>query len=155
MLILEKKKVAAEEARKKREALQLQRLKAAASAATMDASLQSTALRGSEGSASFTSPSLGPKAQAAVDSAREVVRRVLSNKVCQAILNANMHMHVAMSVCFCSYVLSLYFAEVISGRRWQPAKQRQCRSLAADQSQSNCLRARARGSKCRRSCGCL
>ena len=90
--------------------------------ATVDASLQSTALRGSEGSASFTSPSLGPKAQAAVDSAREVVRRVLSNKVCQAILNANMHMHVAMSVCFCSYVLSLYFAEVISGRRWQPAK---------------------------------
>ena len=134
MLTLEKKKVAAEEARKKREALQLQRLKAAASAATVDASLQSTALRGSEGSASFTSPSLGPKAQAAVDSAREVVRRVLSNKVCQAILNAKMHMQAAKSVFFAPAFLSLYFAEVISGRKWQPAKQRQRRSLAACQS---------------------
>jgi hypothetical protein len=104
VLTLEKKKVAAEEARKKREALQLQRLKAAAAAATLDANLQSTASRGSEGSASFTSPSLGPKAQAAVDSAREVVRRVLSNKVCQANLIAKMHKHAAMSVCFCSCV---------------------------------------------------
>jgi hypothetical protein len=99
---LEKKKVAAEEARKKREALQLQRLKAAASAATLDANLQSTTSRGSEGSASFTSPSLGPKAQAAVDSAREVVRRVLSVKVCQAATQQR------MQTCECSSVTSSY-----------------------------------------------
>jgi hypothetical protein len=105
---LEKKKVAAEEARKKRESLQLQRLKAAASAATLDANLQSTASRGSEGSASFTSPSLGPKAQAAVDSAREVVRRVLSVKVCQeAATNANMRMQSV--ICRYSVLASFIF----------------------------------------------
>ena len=80
---LEKKKIAAEEAKKRREALQLQRAKAAAAAAPFDAAPQSAVSGGSEGSggAGFTSPTLGPKAQAAVDSARDVVRRVLVNKV--------------------------------------------------------------------------
>ena len=65
----------------------MQRLKAASSATILDVPLQSTVSRGSEGcaGASFTSPSLlGPKAQAAVDSARDVVRRVLVNKVRQS-----------------------------------------------------------------------
>jgi hypothetical protein len=81
---MEQKQHAAEEAKKRRETIQMQRLKAASSAAILDFPLQSTVLRGSEGctGTSFTSPSLlGPKAQAAVDSAREVVRRVLVNKV--------------------------------------------------------------------------
>jgi hypothetical protein len=78
---LEKKKHAAEEAQKRREALQMQRLKAAACATGLDVSLEPTGSEGS-GVASFASPGLlGPKAQAAVDSARDLVRRVLVNKV--------------------------------------------------------------------------
>jgi hypothetical protein len=84
---LEMKKIAAEQAKMRREALQIQRQKNAATTAVMDASLQSAVSQGSEvsGVASFTSPTLGLKAQAAVDSARDVVRRVLSSKVCQSL----------------------------------------------------------------------
>jgi hypothetical protein len=54
------------------------------------------------------SPSLGPKAQAAVDSAREVVRRVLSVKVCQeAATNANMRMQSV--ICRYSVLASFIF----------------------------------------------
>ena len=86
---LEKKKKAAEEAQKRREALQMQRLKAATFDAIPDVPLQSSGSEGS-GGAGFISPGLlGPKVQAAVDSARDVVRRVLVHKVRSSIRNKN------------------------------------------------------------------
>ncbi len=81
---LEMKKNAAEDAKRRREALQIQRQKIAAAAAAVEPTLQSTVSisgTGVSGVPGFTSPTLGLKAQAAVDSARVVVRRVLANKV--------------------------------------------------------------------------
>jgi hypothetical protein len=80
------RKIAADAARKRREALHAQRaqLQAAASAEAQDGQQQPcSGSRSSEG-CSIMSPALGRKAQAAMDSARDVVRRVLVNKVCRA-----------------------------------------------------------------------
>ncbi len=59
----------------------MQRLKAAAFDTILDVPLQSSCSEGCVG-AGFVSPGpMGPKVQAAVDSARDVVRRVLEHKV--------------------------------------------------------------------------
>ncbi len=72
---IEKKKLAAEAAKGRREALQLQRARAAAAAAVPQDPTPSPLSRGCEvgggmAAGGFASPPLGPKAQAAVDSAR-------------------------------------------------------------------------------------